>query len=156
MPAFGAYTGGLSIRDAAFAKDLPRAGPDGACARRQQAARHRRVALLLRVLLILSRLRGRDERSSLLGRRALREAGGGNLSTSTLAEAPHPQPSAASGEGADFPLVGFYAAFACTASQNSARRSASRSVAALALGEATSAASVRSIGLKLSLAVSMR
>ncbi len=39
MPAFGAYTGGLSIRDPAFAKIFRDAGPDGACARRQQAAR---------------------------------------------------------------------------------------------------------------------
>ena len=48
MPAFGAYTGGLSIRDRGVCKNLPDAGPDGACARRQQTARHRRVAVLLR------------------------------------------------------------------------------------------------------------
>jgi hypothetical protein len=49
-----------------------------------------------------------------------------------------------------------YAAFACTLSQNSASRSASRSVAGLASGDATSATSVRSIGAKPSLAVSTR
>ena len=47
MPAFGAYTGGLSIRDVAFAKIFRHARLHGACARRQQAARHRRVAVLL-------------------------------------------------------------------------------------------------------------
>ncbi len=36
MPAFGAYTGGLSIRDVAFAKIFRHAGLHGACARRQQ------------------------------------------------------------------------------------------------------------------------
>ena len=49
-----------------------------------------------------------------------------------------------------------YAAFACTLSQNSARRSASRSVAGLASWEAISATSVRSIGAKPSLAVNTR
>src|SRR5882757_3390927 len=48
----------------------------------------------------LSRLRGRDERSSLLGRRARKSAaGGGSLSTNSstdYAEAPPPQPSPAS------------------------------------------------------------
>ena len=47
MPAFGAYTGGLSIRDAAFARIFQTPGLHGACARRQPAAHHRRVALLL-------------------------------------------------------------------------------------------------------------
>jgi hypothetical protein len=49
-----------------------------------------------------------------------------------------------------------YAAFAFTLSQNSARRSASRSVAGLASGDAISATSVRSIGAKPSLAVNTR
>ena len=47
MPAFGAYAGGLSIRDAAFAKIFQATGLHGACARRSQAAHHRRVAVLL-------------------------------------------------------------------------------------------------------------
>ena len=47
MPAFGAYTGGLSIRDAGIREDIPNPGLHGACARRQQAAHHRRLALLL-------------------------------------------------------------------------------------------------------------
>ena len=49
MPAFGAYTGGLSIRDAAFAKIFRSARLHGACARRQPPARDRRVAVLLSV-----------------------------------------------------------------------------------------------------------
>jgi hypothetical protein len=58
--------------------------------------------------------------------------------------------------GAREPYGVGYAAFACTPLQNSARRPASRSVAGLASGEATSATSVRSIGAKPSLAVSTR
>ncbi len=49
-----------------------------------------------------------------------------------------------------------YAAFARTSLQNSASRSASRNVAGLASGEATSATSVRSIGAKPSFAVKIR
>jgi hypothetical protein len=52
--------------------------------------------------------------------------------------------------------AGRYAAFACTLLQNSASRSASRNVAGLAAGDATSATSVLSIGAKPSLAVSTR
>ena len=48
MPAFGAYAGGLSIRDAGVRENIPDAGLHGACAWRQQAAHHRRIALLLR------------------------------------------------------------------------------------------------------------
>ena len=55
-----------------------------------------------------------------------------------LADTPAPQP------------------FACTVLQNSSSRSASRNVAGLASGAATSATSVRSIGAKPSLAVSTR
>jgi metallophosphoesterase superfamily enzyme len=47
MPAFGAYTGGLSIRDAAIAKIFQTAGFISACARRREAAHHCRLALLL-------------------------------------------------------------------------------------------------------------
>ena len=49
-----------------------------------------------------------------------------------------------------------HAAFACTSSQNSASRSASRSVAELAFGAAISATSVLLIGAKPSFAVSTR
>jgi hypothetical protein len=49
-----------------------------------------------------------------------------------------------------------YAAFACTWLQNSARRSARRNVAGLALGDAISATSVLSIGANPSFAVSTR
>ena len=48
MPAFGAYTGGLSIRDAGVREDLSQRRLHGSCARRQQAPRHRRIALSLR------------------------------------------------------------------------------------------------------------
>jgi hypothetical protein len=51
---------------------------------------------------------------------------------------------------------GVYAALACIVLQNSARRSASRSVAGLASGEAISATSVLSIGAKPSFAVKTR
>jgi hypothetical protein len=71
--------------------------------------------------------------------------------------APHPNPlPAKSGAREHTVFVISYAAFACTLSQNSASRSASRSVAGLASGDATSATSVRSIGAKPSFAVSMR
>ncbi len=52
MPAFGAYAGGLSIRN------IPDARLHGACARRQQAALDRRIAVLLSAgPLIVSRTR---------------------------------------------------------------------------------------------------
>ena len=47
MPSFGAYTGGLSIRDKAFARIFGTPGFHGPCARRQPRARLRRVAVLL-------------------------------------------------------------------------------------------------------------
>ena len=47
MPAFGAYTGGLSIRDMRVRENLRHARLHGACARRQPRARDRGVAVLL-------------------------------------------------------------------------------------------------------------
>ena len=48
MPAFGAYTGGLSIRDAAFAKMFRTLGFIAHVLGDNRAARDRRVALLLK------------------------------------------------------------------------------------------------------------
>ncbi len=47
MPAFGAYTGGLSIRDAAFAKIFRTPGFMAHVLGDNRAAHHRRVAVLL-------------------------------------------------------------------------------------------------------------
>ena len=47
MPAFGAYAGGLNIRDTAFSENISDAGFYGARARRQPDARDRGLALLL-------------------------------------------------------------------------------------------------------------
>ena len=48
MPAFGAYTGGLSIRDRGVRKNLPRRPASWRMCSATTAARHRRVAVLLR------------------------------------------------------------------------------------------------------------
>src|SRR5450755_52459 len=84
-------------------------------------AKGRQGAVLIdisrRFQLHLSRLRGRDERSSLLGRRARQrncapERGGWGKSVSTrparLAEAPPPQPSPASGRGSALPPLRYH------------------------------------------------
>ena len=104
MPAFGAYTGGLSIRDAAFAKIFQTPG-------------------------FMAHVLG-DRNCTPSPRRAVIDG---------------PQ---------EFRRV--QAAFACTVSQNPARRSASRNVAGLAWGAATRATSVSSSGAKPSFAVSIR
>ena len=156
MPAFGAYTGGLSIRDPAFAKIFQTPGFMAHVLGDNRAARDCGVAVLLsdsirRGILSLAPLGWAE-----VVLRAIRLRPDAPRA-STRGESPSPDPLPQErGEGAHHDCSLDYAAFACTASQNSASRSASRSVAGLASGEATSATSVRSIGAKPSFAVSTR